>query len=142
MKEATEAAAPIFRAVLLGVRQMMVFMGDRYINLDHVKTIAFSTRDKVDFADVEFADQTSASYKIGRDLSETVVSSTTVVATAIRKVATSKHPDLRNQGLEIIAALPPAETVTRERRQPLDPAYGLVWEDAPVDALANAKQIN
>lgn len=31
------------------------------------------------------------------------------VATAIRKVAPSKHPDVRNQGLEIIAALPPAE---------------------------------
>jgi hypothetical protein len=59
---------------------MMVFLGNRYINLDHVKTIAFCTRDKVHFADVEFADKTSASYKVGGDLSETVVSSTTVPA--------------------------------------------------------------
>jgi hypothetical protein len=60
-----------------------------------------------------------------------------LVATAIRKVAQSKHPDVRHQSLEIMAALPPAETV-----QLLDVAVGWLdpdernlYQTAPVEMI-------
>jgi hypothetical protein len=35
---------------------MMIALGGRYVNLDHVKSIEFATRGDVDYADVTYAD--------------------------------------------------------------------------------------
>ncbi len=60
-----------------------------------------------------------------------------LVATAVRKVAQSKHPDVRHQGLDIIAALPPAETVQLMDVAVgwLDPDERNLYQTAPVEMI-------
>lgn len=61
---------------------MMIALGGRYVNLDHVKSIEFATRSNVDYADVTYADGSTVSFKTSHEMSETVISSTTVPAPA------------------------------------------------------------
>jgi hypothetical protein len=124
---------------------MMIALGGRYVNLDHVRSIEFATRSDVDYADVTFADGSTGSLKTSYEISETTISSMMVPAPAGFRLAivvgTARGPETTILEEPILAfriphsgCTPTPVTIQGEagKHSPKDQYWGVIRPDGSV----------